>query len=414
MKSIGAAGLASFYTGACTKADSKDPKTTDPNAPEKNQEPEFPRVPRRKLGKTGVEAPCLALGTNRLSGDDQTILRKAFQWGVTHWDTGPYYMGGNSEHSIGEFISRNPEARKKLFLASKATLAGDVRRVERLLQLSLKRMNTDYIDLYFGLHPLDDPSQLTDELRQWAEKAKRRGQIRFFGFSIHKDMRRYLGLAAKLGWIDTVMLMYNFRLMQDRRIQAAIEACHKAGIGIIAMKTQGYGPGDNWRRDRVFFVETEEDRKLVGHFLKRGFTEAQAKIKVVLQDERVDSACVGMNNVAQLSSNVAAVLDKTKLTQADMEVFREYAQATCSGYCAGCASICNSAVPDVPYVCDIMRCLMYCNSYGEQGMARELFAQIPGKVRNRLLSTDYGLAEVRCPQHLPIGKLVVEAVHKLA
>ncbi|MHC4499186.1 MAG: aldo/keto reductase, partial [Planctomycetota bacterium] len=202
--------------------------------------------------------------------------------------------------------------------------------------------------------------------------------------------------------------------MQDRRIQAAIEACHKAGIGIIAMKTQGYGPGDDWRRDRVFFVETEEDRKLVGHFLKRGFTEAQAKIKVVLQDERINSACVGMNNVAQFSSNVAAVLDKTKLTQADVEVFREYAQATCSGYCAGCASICNSAVPDVPYVCDIMRYLMYCNSYGEQRMARELFAQIPGEVRNRLLSTDYGLAEVRCPQHLPIGKLVVEAVHKLA
>jgi hypothetical protein len=155
LKSIGAAGLASFYSGACTKADSKDPNTTDPNSPGRNQEPEFPRVPRRKLGKTGVEAPCLALGTNRLSGDDQIILRKAFQWGITYWDTGPYYMGGNSERSIGEFISRDPEARKKLFLATKATQAGDVRRVQRLFRLSLKRMNTDYIDLYFGLHPLD-------------------------------------------------------------------------------------------------------------------------------------------------------------------------------------------------------------------------------------------------------------------
>jgi hypothetical protein len=57
---------------------------------------------------------------------------------------------------------------------------------------------------------------------------------------------------------------------------------------------------------------------------------------------------------------------------------------------------------------------MYCNSYGEQEEARELFAQIPGRVRNKLLSIDYSPAEARCPQHLPIGKLVAEAVGKLA
>ena len=57
---------------------------------------------------------------------------------------------------------------------------------------------------------------------------------------------------------------------------------------------------------------------------------------------------------------------------------------------------------------------MYYKSYGEQDYARQLFAQIPLKARNRLLSTDYRVAEFRCPQHLPIGKLVAEAVSKLA
>jgi len=71
-------------------------------------------------------------------------------------------------------------------------------------------------------------------------------------------------------------------------------------------------------------------------------------------------------------------------------------------------------MPDTAYVSDIMRYLMYYNSYGEQERARELFAKIPGKVRNKLLSTDYGPAEARCPQHLPIAKLVAEAVSKLA
>ena len=76
--------------------------------------------------------------------------------------------------------------------------------------------------------------------------------------------------------------------------------------------------------------------------------------------------------------------------------------------------LCDSALPDTPYVSDIMWYLMCYNSYGEQDRARELFAQIPGKVRNKLLRTDYKLAEARCPQHLPIGELVAEAVERLA
>ncbi len=61
-----------------------------------------------------------------------------------------------------------------------------------------------------------------------------------------------------------------------------------------------------------------------------------------------------------------------------------------------------------------MRYLMYYNSYGEQKEARELFAKIPQKVRAKLLSVDYSQAEARCPQNLPIGKLMAEAVSKLA
>jgi predicted aldo/keto reductase-like oxidoreductase len=57
---------------------------------------------------------------------------------------------------------------------------------------------------------------------------------------------------------------------------------------------------------------------------------------------------------------------------------------------------------------------MYYNSYGDRERARKLFAQIPGNVRNKLLNIDYSSAEAHCPQHLPIGKLIAEAVSKLA
>jgi len=84
-----------------------------------------------------------------------------------------------------------------------------------------------------------------------------------------------------------------------------------------------------------------------------------------------------MNNVALLAVNAAAALDKTMLTRADREVFKQYAQATRSSYCAGCAYICDSVLPDTPYVSDVIRYLMYYNSYGEEDRAKELFTRIP-------------------------------------
>jgi predicted aldo/keto reductase-like oxidoreductase len=394
LKTMGAAGLGSIL--ASTKA------TAGANEPEKAQKPKLPQVPKRKLGKTGVDIPCLALGSG--APEDAAVLRKALDWGVNCWDTSYVAAGGNSELGIGRYLSKNAEVRKKLFIVTKESDSKTPADLKKCLQTSLKRMNTSYVDLYIGVYIMSDPAKLTDELRQWVKSAKEQKLIRFFGFSTHKNTAKCLAAAAKLDWIDAIVTAYNFRLMQDPQMQAAVEACHKAGIGLIAIKTQAHGQR----------FETEEDKKLVRHFQQRGFTDGQAKIKVVLEDKRISSACVAMNNVALLTSNVAAVLDKTKLTQADMKVFREYAQASCSGYCAGCAHICDSALPQTPYVSDIMRYLMYYNSYGEKKEARELFAQIPVSVKNRLLVTDYNAAEARCPQRMPIGELMAEAVSKLA
>jgi len=389
LKTIGAAGITSvFASDDVTKA-----------AESKNTEKS--EIPLRKLGKTGIEVPVFALGCMFNAVEKQIVLRKALQLGVYYWDTARSYSGGTSEQGIGKFLSRNPEIRKKLFLATKASGASTVEDVETRLQESLKRMNTSYIDLYYGVHDIKSTDQLTDELRQWAENAKKRKLIRLFGFTTHSNMATHLMAASKLDWIDAIMVKYNFREMQDEKMQQAIEACHKANIGLIAMKVQA--------RE----INTESDKKLTEHFLKRGFTAGQAKIKAVLEDKRISCACVGRDNIGHLILNVAAVQDKTKLTKADMEFLKEYAAAVCDGYCAGCSEICDSALPGM-YVSDIMRYLMYCNSYGEQEEARELFAAIPISARKKLLNIDYSLAEKRCPQHLAIGKLVAQAVSKLA
>jgi len=415
LKTIGAAGLGSVFVSAQAIGSANKPDVIGPNARQKIQKPRYPLVPRRKLGKltqlsksgkkVPVEVPCLSFGTFRVDTENQILLRMALQYGIDFWDTAYNYSNGNSELGIGKFLSRHPKTRKKLFIASKASNTKTIADVEHRLQISLKRMNTNYIDLYY-LHEIEETDRLNNELRDWAKHAKERGLIRFFGFTTHRNMAECLNAGAKLKWIDAIMTQYNFRQMQDKDLNVAIDACHKAGIALIAMKVHGKG--------QIKKIETEGDRKLTEHFLKRGFTKGQAKIKAVLTDERVCSACVGMQNVALLNSNVAAVLDKTKLTPEDMKVFKKVSQETCSGYCAGCAYICNSALPDMPYVSDVMRYLMYYNSYGEKKVARELFAQIPEQARDKLASTDYRAVEACCPQHLPIAKLMAEAVNKLA
>ncbi len=406
LKAAGAAGLTGAFASAQVKAD-----RNKPNATQKTQEPKFPQVPKRKLGKTGVEVSCLGLGANRL--DNQIILRKSIDWGVTYWDTAHSYIGGNSELQIGKLLSKSPELRKRLFLVTKASGARTIEQTEKYLQDSLERMHTDYIDLYYGIHGLSDPAMLTDELKRWAESAKKRGLIRFFGFSTHSNMPQCLTAAAKLGWIDALMTSYNFRLMQNDEISSAVDACHKAGVGLITMKSVALTHKKRSMLEAGKKIETEEDKKLLKRFLEKGLAEGPAKIKFVLEDERISSACVGMNNVALLTSNVSGVLDKTKFTRFDRDIFAEYARATRSDYCAGCADICDAVLPDMPYISDIMRCLMYYNSYGQPDMAKEVFAEIPASVKAKLLSTDYNTAQRQCPQHLPIAQLMAEAVTKL-
>jgi uncharacterized protein len=369
------------------------------------------QVPMRELGKTGAKISCLSIGGDFSFLDKQIVLRKAVEWGVTCWDTAYSYGSGNAEIGFGQFISQNPDARAKLFLVSKASIMWGTVTAEALearLQESLKRMNTQYIDLYYAWHGLTDPANMTDEVRKWAESAKQRKLIRFLGFSTHANMANCLTAAAKLGWIDAATAQYNFRLMQNQPMQEALEACNKAGVGVIAMKTLSAGIG------RLQGIETEEDQKLAGHFVEKGFTEGQAKIKAVLQDPRIASACVGMGSVSILSSNVAAVLDKTALSDTDTAVLQDYARATRSGYCAGCSQICDAALGKQSRINDVMRYLMYFNSYGDRDRARTLFGQLPSDVRESLLATDYSPAELRCPQRMPIGDCMAEAVGKLA
>ena len=401
LATAGLAGLGSVL--AATTGCAEDKNNIEQKASE-TEKPQLPQIPKRKLGKSDVKIPILCLGGMFDIPENQIVLQKAIDWGVTYWDTAHSYNGGKSETGIGKFLKNNPEMRQKLFIATKASGAETADAIEKRLQTSLSRMNTGYIDLYYGVHGLSDPEQLTEELKAWAKSAKERKLIRFFGFTTHSNMEKCIARAAELDWIDGIMTTYNFRQMQRPEMISAVEAAHKAGIGLVAMKTQAAGQE----------FKTEEDKKLAGHFLEKGFTSHQVNLKAVWQDEKISSICSQMPNIAILVSNVAAALDKTKLTASDVQFLREFAQVTCSGYCAGCAEICSSATPEMPYISEVMRYMMYYNSYGQKDRARELFAKLPAGVRGKIASVDYSFAQSRCPQSVPIAKIMKKAVKVLA
>ena len=358
-----------------------------------------PTVPLRPFGKTGVKVPMLALGGIFDISTNQLVLQRALDFGVTYWDTANSYTNGNSEKGIGMFFEKNPDVRKKIFLVSKAGGPHTSERINSMLDLSLQRMKTDYIDVFF-MHGIRDGAELTDEMKAWAEKAKASRKIRFFGFSSHGDMENSLQAAAKAGWIDGIMLKYDYRLMHTDAMKAAVDACEKAGVGLTAMKTQS---------KESFNLENEADLKLGGHFVKRGFSEHQARLKAVWENPQIASICSQMPNVTVLAANVAATLDKTKLTNADHAALRLYARETCSGYCAGCAHLCEAALGHNVPVADVMRSLMYHHGYDDVRLARETFTRIPESVRRQLAALDYSAAERACPNRLPITRLMREA-----
>jgi len=291
------------------------------------------------------------------------------------------------------FLEKNPQARKDIFLVTKH----DGGELTDALNQSLEKLKTDYVDMYF-LH--GTTGGFSAETKEWAEKMKAAKKIRFFGFSTHGNMENDLQDAAKAGWIDGIMLKYDFRIMQTDAMKAAMDAATKAGIGLTAMKTQGKGQ---------IATETEADLKMGGHFIQRGFTQQQAKLKALWENPQIASVCSQMPNITVLHSNIAAALDKTTLTAADHAALREYAAATRSRHCAGCTQFCETALNNQVPVGDVMRCLMYHRAYGDQELARKAFGQLPETARRGLAGFDYAAAERACPHGLPIGQLMREA-----
>jgi len=288
---------------------------------------------------------------------------------------------------------------------------------------------------------LQDPDLLTPEIKAWAEQKKKEGKIRFFGFSCHGNMAPMLMRASEAGWIDAVTASYNYQLMEDDDMQRAIDACTRAGVGLVAMKTQGQrsmGPpptGSRGQGGRSMESEAppqEEDRlqgpssgpqeqgadsepedlSALEHFMSKGYTLHQARLKAVLEDSRITTGLSEMTNLTILKENVAAATDGVKLSGTDRQMLERLAQCNRGLYCKGCLR-CESVMASTHRIPDVLRYMMYYHSYGKRDDARRLFRGLPEAVKSTLPVSDYSAAEGVCPQHIQIGKAMREALMSL-
>jgi predicted aldo/keto reductase-like oxidoreductase len=360
-------------------------------------------MPRRPFGRSGIEVSTLSLGGMFDILNNRLMLAKALEWGINYWDTAEGYGGGRSEEGIGRWFVRYPDNRKQVFLVTKLSLRRGTDFTPRL-EACLKRLHTDYIDLLF-VHGIRGIDQMDPRLESWSKDMKKAGKLRLFGFSTHSNMEDCLEGAARLPWIDGIMFTYNYRLMHQPRMKAAVEACFRAGIGLTAMKTQGGGPVKS---------DSESEIEMAGRFMRKGFTHHQAKLMAVWEDKRIASICSQMPNLTIMATNAAAAVDQTHLSQSDHALLAQYANETCSDYCAGCGRLCSEVLGKKVPINDVMRCLMYVHSYQDLMLARSTFEMLPAQTRALLAQLDFNEAERSCPRNLPIGRMMQEATKLLA
>ena len=136
------------------------------------------------LGRTGMRVSDISFGGSRLGANEVDSVRHALDRGINYFDTADSYRGGDSETTIGEALRGK---RDRVYIASKTYVGPTDRRdsMMRSLEQSLRRLRTDYVDVYFN-HAVNDVGRLQNpEWREFTARAKQQGKIRFVGMSGH-------------------------------------------------------------------------------------------------------------------------------------------------------------------------------------------------------------------------------------
>jgi uncharacterized protein len=298
----------------------------------------------RSLGKTGMKVTSVGFGAMITS--DPSVIHHAIDLGINYIDTAASYMGGNNEIMVGNVLKTR---RKETFIATK-TKFGAENEIIQSVQKSLKKLQTDVIDV-IQLHGLDDKRDiLNNEAMNALSNLRKKGMVRFVGFSTHENQVECLEAAIESKFYDMVLVAYHFK--SDPAIGDAIKKAGEAGIGIVAMKTQAGG----------------YQGKDMG-----GWSPHQAALRWVLNNPQVATTIPSMVSVAQVDENVQAM--KSSLGLEDKQILDQYGLLYDKEICRMCGS-CRKQCPQNIPIQDVNRCLMYAEGYRNYDLAVKTYQDL--------------------------------------
>ena len=316
----------------------------------------------RRLGRTGLKVSEICLGTMTFAGQSDEaaamrIMDVADERGVTFIDTADMYpippdlaTAGRTEEVVGKWLSGS-NRRDRFVLATKCRLKmgpgpndqGLSRRhILAACEASLRRLRTDYIDLYQSHMP--DPETPIDETLRAFDDLVRSGKVRYVGCSNYPAWQLALALGAsdRHDWARYDCVQPRYNILYREIEPELLPLCRDQGVGVIVynplaggMLTGKYQPGEAPRpgtrftlgvsgelyRDRYWqAAQIEVVGTLHAYFRERGLDLAAASVAWVLAQPGVTSAIVGASRPEQLDATLSApdlTLDADALAACD-------------------------------------------------------------------------------------------------
>jgi len=203
-------------------------------------------LPLRTLGRTGEAVTMLGVGGAHLGGmserDAQETIEIALQGGVRFFGTAEMYQSGGSETRMGKLLT--PKYRDDIYLMSKTT-ARNAKDAQRDLEDSLKRLNTDYLDLW-QVHSVNSPDDVSDRITNGVfevmTQAKASGKVRHIGFTGHRQPDAFLKVLEQSDIFDACQMPVNLAdPSYSSFIKQVMPQLVERNIAVIAMKTLANG-----------------------------------------------------------------------------------------------------------------------------------------------------------------------------
>ncbi|MGA3267212.1 MAG: aldo/keto reductase [Verrucomicrobiota bacterium] len=278
--------------------------------------PGKPSVPRRILGKTGVEVSALALGgvvgMQLAPGPDHdpvALAEAALNLGINYFDTAPGYADGQSEKNYGQVLARR---RKEVFQATKLdarSYDGAMRDIEG----SLKRLQTDHVDLLqiHGVTAQEDiPAwEKPDGVLTALRKLRDQKVTRFIGVTGHESAEK-LQAAIERYDFDTLLTTLNPVARRQPFRENLLPLANSKKMGVIAMKVMGGGvgclaSGNPFKQTAKWYYDQTDHQQL---------SESLVRYTLGLP---VSVAVIGVASVDQLKSNLEAASNKSPMAAAE-------------------------------------------------------------------------------------------------